>query len=493
MTKREHSNEGSWNESKLRSLFPNSADVQIQSCRFDEHRTSEVILMYGEGLCDTSQIGKVVLPELSELYRSKGSIEWQSGILSGTLPLIPIANTDSAEKIAEYVFQGDLMLLFTETGRLFKMNICNRPQRTPQDSSTEISIKGPRDGFTEDIVTNVALIRKRIRSSSLCYETFTLGTRTKTRIGLLYVQDILSPTILKEVQTRLNHIDVDGIYSINQLEEMLADSKYPILPLFAVTGRPDYVVSSLLAGRFVLIMDGIPMVLVGPATLSLLMKSPEDIHFNYLYISFARIIRNVSLFLSITLPGFWVSLTAFHQDQIPFRMMATIAGARLGLPLSAQMEMFILLMLLEIFREAGVRLPSSIGQTLTVVGGLIIGDASIRAGLVSPSVVVVGAITAVTSVTLVNQSLSTVLSVIRLGIFLAACFIGMFGVIIGLILFLAYLSRLQSFGVPYLAPLSPLHLKDIAKSYLRLPWSKMRNKPEILKPTDPDHQGENAE
>jgi hypothetical protein len=220
------------------------------------------------------------------------------------------------------------------------------------------------------------------------------------------------------------------------------------------------------------------------------MKSPEDIHFNYVYISFARIIRQVSLFLSVTLPGFWVSLAAFHQDQIPFRMMATISGTRLGLPLSAQMEMFILLMLLEIFREAGVRLPSYIGQTLTVVGGLIIGDASIRAGFVSPSVVVVGAITAVTSVTLVNQSLSTVVSVLRLGIFLVASFIGMYGLILSLILFVAYLSRLQSFGVPYLTPLTPIHLRDLASSYLRLPWFKMRFRPTPIQPNDPDHQGD---
>ncbi|WP_256758041.1 spore germination protein [Cohnella sp. WQ 127256] len=490
MTEPSKTNEVRWNEIKLRDLFSHSSDVQFQRCQFDEHKLSEVILIYGEGLCDSAQIGKVVLPELGNLYREQGGFELQSGMIFGKLPLIPIDDKEASDILAEYVFQGDLVLLFTASGVLFKMNISNRPQRSPSESSTEISILGPRDGFTEDIVINVALIRKRIRSSSLSYETFILGRRTKTRVGLLYIEDILSPKILKEVQSRLQKIDIDGIYSINQLQEMLADSKSSILPLFALTGRPDYVVSSLLAGRFILIVDGIPMVLVGPASLALLMKSPEDIHFNYIYVSFARVIRFISLFLSIILPGFWVSLTAFHQDQIPFRMMATISGARLGLPLSAQMEMFILLMLLEIFREAGVRLPSSIGQTLTVVGGLIIGDAAIRAGLVSPSVVVVGAITAVTSVTLVNQSLSTVVSVIRLSIFLFSSIIGMYGLILSLILFVAYLSRLHSFGVPFLTPLSPLHYKDLANAYLRLPWMKLRTRPQALHPTDPDHKGD---
>ncbi|WP_239616701.1 spore germination protein [Cohnella mopanensis] len=490
MTKSTQADRNRWNDTKLRELFANSADVQIQPCQFSEDAQAEVILIYAEGLCDSSQLGKVVLPELGQIHRKYGHFDVQSGALTGSLPLIPIEEDESSDALAEFVFQGDLLFLFTANASMFKMNICNRPQRTPQDSSTEISIKGPRDGFTEDVVTNVALIRKRIRSSCLSYETFTVGSRTKTRIGLLYIRDILAPKTLIEVRSKITDIEIDGIYSINQMEELLSSSKASILPLFAITGRPDYAVNSLLAGRFVLIVDGIPMVMIGPATLSLLMKSPEDIHFNYVYVSFARIIRQISLFLSVVLPGFWVSLAAFHQDQIPFRMMATISGTRLGLPLSAQMEMFILLLLLEIFREAGVRLPSYIGQTLTVVGGLIIGDASIRAGFVSPSVVVVGAITAVTSVTLVNQSLSTVVSVLRLVIFLVASFVGMYGVILSLILFVAYLSRLKSFGVPYLAPLTPLHFKDLIGSYLRLPWYKLRNRPSTLQPNDPDHQGE---
>lgn len=487
---RRKTQKNSWDKETLQELFAKSADVQIMPCKLTEQPDSEVLLVYAEGLCDTVQFGQVLLPQLKQFYSQGGAFAIKTQGYSGGLPLIGVEPDESDDTLAEYLFQGDVLLLFTDSGRMYKMNICHRPQRTPEESNTEISIKGPKDGFTEDLVVNMALIRKRVRSPSLNYETFTLGRRTKTKVGLIYFKDILSPEILREVHKRISKIDIDGLYSINQLEEKMADSKYSVFPSFAITGRPDYVVSSLLAGRFILIVDGIPMVLIGPAGLSLLMKSPEDVHFNYTYISFARVVRHISLFLSISLPGLWVSLVAFHQDQIPFRMMATIAGARLGLPMSAQIEMFILLMLIEIFREAGVRLPSSIGQTLTVVGGLVIGDASIRAGLVSPSVVVVGAITAVTSVTLVNQSLSTIVSVIRLGIFLVSSFIGMYGLILCLILFIAYLSRLHSFGVPYLSPLSPLNLKDLVTSYLRIPWARMRTRPGAINPIDPDHHGD---
>jgi len=480
-----------WSEQELRGWFDRSSDVQLQLFHFrNGDVVYDLLFMYSEGLCDSSQIMKFVLPELERICRENGFQPLLREESVGVLPLVRIEGDFVREEAAEAVFQGELVIAFLATDHLYKLNISSRPERSPEESSIEISIKGPRDGFVESYTTNIALIRKRIRSTSLCCETFQLGRRTKTRVGLLYFSDILSPAVLKEVRSRLSKIDVDGLYSINQLEEALSDAKYPLFPLLDSSGRPDFAVSSLLAGRFVVVIDGNPLVLIAPATFGLIMKSPEDVHFSFQYISFARVIRVISFWLSIMLPGFWVALSAFHQDQIPFRLMATIAVARLGLPLSAQMEMFLLLLLLEIFREAGVRLPSSIGQTLTVIGALVIGDAAIRAGLVSPSVVVVGAITAVMGVTLVNQTLSTIVSVLRFIIFLVASIIGMYGLILCLILLLFYMSRLRSFGVPYLSPLSPPYMKDILKSYLRPPWSKLQFRPRALHPTDPDHKEE---
>ncbi|NHN31502.1 spore germination protein [Paenibacillus agricola] len=479
-----------WNKQKIKALFPHSADVQIQSFRFEEGSSTEVTLIYSGGLCDSSQIGKVILPELESLYQQDKFCDLQLDSIYVPLPLIPVEANASSEQISEWIFQGDLLLLFSQTNVIFKMDIARRPDRTPEESSTEISIHGPKDGFVENIAINVALIRKRIRSHSLCYETSTLGRRTRTKVGLLYIQDIISPELLNEVKKRLSKIDVDGLQSINQIEEKITDYKYSLLPLFDYTGRPDKAVSSLLAGRFVIIVDGNPMVLMGPGTLLLLLKSPEDLYFSFGYISFARLIRGLSFFLSIIMPGAWVALTSFHPDQIPFRLMATVASARIGLPFSGQVELFILLVLLEIFREAGLRLPSSIGQTLTVVGGLVIGDAAIRAGLSSPSVVVVGAIVAVTGSTLVSQSLSGAVSVLRFALFFISAVFGMYGLIIGLVLLIGYMSSLRSFGVPYMSPLSPPVFKEMARAVFRLPWSQYKERPDELHTIDSDRQGE---
>lgn len=415
-----NANTEDWTEESLRQIYGGSADVFIEACRYGDLEQPEALLIYAIGLCDTAIVHEVVLPSLSRHF---GAAEPSSApeatsldTLITRLSLVPMAGNSSVpsvDTLDEMIFEGNLVLFFVRDRRWFTLGINRRPQRSPEESNTEISIKGPKDGFNEDLSTNVALIRKRIRSHSLHVESFTLGRRTKTKAALLYFDDIINVKILADVRKKLAKIDVDGLYSINQLEEMLTGSRLKLLPLLDMTGRADYCVAGLLAGRFVLIVDGNPLVLIAPAGLSIILKSPEDVHFNYSYVSFARLIRLFSLFLSVFLPAIWVSLVAFHQDQIPFRIMATISVSRLGLPFSSQIELLILMMMLEIFREAGVRLPSAIGQTLTSIGGLIIGDAAIRSGLISPSVVVIGAITAVSSTTLVNQSLSAVVSILR--------------------------------------------------------------------------------
>ncbi|GAA0390009.1 spore germination protein [Paenibacillus motobuensis] len=483
-----------WTKQKLSDLFNKSSDVILQSFHFkDENTTCEIMLIYSGGLCDGAEIVHTVLPELDQMFGRDHFHNLLMEGATGALPLICFNKEISQEEIVELVFEGNLLISFTDTNDLFKLNISNIPERSPEESSTEISIKGPKDGFVEAYAKNIALIRKRIRSTSLCCETIMVGKRTRTKVTMMYIDDILSPRILEELKNRIQKIDVDGLFSINQLEEALSDTKYPIFPLLDSTGRPDFAVNALLSGRFVIIIDGNPLALIGPATFALVLKSPEDMHFGFLYVSFVRLIRLFSFWMSILLPGLWVALTAYHQDQIPFQLMATIASSRQGLPFNAQLEMFILLLLLEIFREAGVRLPTSIGQTLTVIGALVIGDAAIRAGLVSPSVVIVGSITAVMGVTLVNQSLSSVVSVLRFFIFLISSFFGMYGLILAMLLLLFYMSRIKSFGVPYLVPISPPNFKDILKSYLRLPWSKMRKRPGSLDPIDPDHQKEDGQ
>ncbi|KHF32175.1 Spore germination protein XA [Paenibacillus sp. P1XP2] len=239
MTPSESQNENAvWTLPKIRSVFSKSFDVVIRTYRLEKNSaSSDVVLIYASGLADSAQISLVVLPELQDMYRESGFFLQQNGDLYSKLALDEMKEPVTEQEIEDIVFQGGLVILIPLTNQMYSLDISNAPKRTPEESNVEISIKGPKDGFTEDFVTNIALIRKRIRSKSLCCENLILGRRSRTRIALMYFDDIISKSILTEVRQRLDRIDIDAIYSINQLEELLSDSRYALFPLLDFTGR----------------------------------------------------------------------------------------------------------------------------------------------------------------------------------------------------------------------------------------------------------------
>jgi hypothetical protein len=244
-----------------------------------------------------------------------------------------------------------------------------------------------------------------------------------------------------------------------------------------------------MSGRFVLIVDGNPSVIIGPVNLFLLLKSPEDASFPFLPVNMGRLLRFIGLFVTIFLPGFYIALTSFHMDQIPFPLVATISVGRMGLPMESGIEMFLIMLLMELFREAGVRLPSAIGQTLTVVGGLIIGDAAIRAGMVSPLMIVVIAVTVVAGATIVNQVMTSSILILRFLCFILGATLGIYGFILSMILFLIYLTDLKSFGIPYLTPLTPLNFKQAIASLFKVPTGLGKRRPVYLETQKPRKDG----
>ncbi|MGG1879731.1 spore germination protein [Paenibacillus cisolokensis] len=387
------------------------------------------------------------------------------------------------EKIAGKIFGGEVVIWADALNDCYYLPAKQTNDRQTEESGIEVSIRGPRDGLVENIDTNIGLIRKRFPAVTLAYQSFTIGNKTKTKVGLLYDTEMISEATLKDVQSKLGEVrnNIEELISANQLEEIISDNPYSIFPLSIYTGRPDFITSCLLKGRFAILIDGVPGALIAPATLSVLLKTAEDSHFNYISSSFGRILRYISLAVAIFLPSFYVALTGFHQDQIPFPMLATIGLSRLGIPFSIPMEVLLMLGLIEIFREAGFRLPTPLGQSITVVGGLIIGDAAIRAGLTSPTMVVIVAISVVAGSTLVSQALSGTVSVLRIVTVLLASILGMFGFMLSIIFVVVYLSTLTSYGVAYLAPLSPINFKDVVRAVLQVPQKWIGGKPKHLK------------
>lgn len=324
-------------------------------------------------------------------------------------------------------------------------------------------------------------MRKRLPTDSLCTEQFTVGTRSQTRVSILYINDILDPAILAELKKRIQNIQTEAIYASSQFEAYLVDEKWSLVPRFSFTGRPDFVAGSLLRGRFAVVIDGTPTVILGPVNLSFLFQSAEDEYTLYPFLIIQRLLRFLGATISLILPGLYVAIVSYHIDRIPLTLLGTFVVARHGIPFPTPIEVLLILVLFEMLREAGNRLPAGLGQTLAVVGGLIIGQAAIDAGLTSPTVLVVTGTTAVASFTLSNQALAGALTIFRIVILLFASILGEFGFLLGVFAVLIYLSTVRSFGVPYLSPLSPWRTNDVIATITSMGSKLSRKRPLILR------------
>lgn len=476
-----------WNEETIRALFGNSADISIRVLFYGHNQWLKVIVIYCDGMADMKQIGEFVLPHLEIMLHN---VSADQHLVLTKDPILQLNEINSGDDLLHQLFEGNMIVILEEQQQIFSVDVADIPGRSPEESNTEVSIKGPRDGFIEELSTNVALIRKRLKTTSLYNEQFRIGRRSQTKVSLLYIYDIIRPEIVEEVRLRLNKIDIDGLISTGQLEEALSDYSHSIFPLFDYIGRPDFAASSLLRGRFIIMIDGSPMAIIAPINLTAMLKSPEDIHAPFYFVALERLLRIVGLCISILAPGLWVALTSYDVDQLPFHLLATISNSRIGLPLSGPMEAFLMLGLFEIFREAGVRLPKAVGETIAVVGGLIVGDAAIRAGITSPTILFVAAVSAVATFTLVNQSLSGTVSVVRLFILICASFLGMYGFYLGVLAIIIYLSRLESFGLPYLAPISPFYWRDVISGLSVMPNDNNNKRAKMLQTIDSTSQRE---
>lgn len=481
-------------EQALRQFYGHCKDVAILTSTVqveDEHTTLTLVFVYCEELCDSLQLRQVIFPMIHDMCRHYPCRTVEEIEANKLMPIQLLGKNVHTNDLNYLLFNGDLLIYFQEADALYTLTLANPPNRDPEEPNTEVSIRGAKDGFIEEISKNVALIRKRIKSEQLAYELFLIGTRSQTKVGLLYVRDIANSKIIDEVRRRLLNMNVDSLTSTNQLEELIGDQRFSLFPMFSYTGRPDFAVTSLLNGRFIILIDGTPTAIMGSGNLTFLLNTSEDSNTSFFFVTFQRMLRLLGISLSIYLPGLWVSLTSFHQDELPFTMLATVVLSRQGVPLPVTLEMFLMLLLFEIFKEAGMRLPLAVGQTLSVVGGLIIGQAAIDAGLSGPPTLVVSAISMISTFTLVNQNLSAAVTLLRFIVLIFSSIFGLFGFIVSLFGLLTYVSNLTTFGVPYLTPLSP-PTKDIWKIIIPNSWKKFNHRPEFLHPHDDTPKGENS-
>jgi spore germination protein KA len=383
-----------------------------------------------------------------------------------------IEETGSLSVVVEGIMKGSSVLLIDGCNKALALSMAEWKGRQVTDATIERVVRGPHEAFVENIDTNLSLLRNRLRTPDLKTEKLEIGRLSATSVIITYISGVVDEKIVDEVKSRIVKVDIDIIPDSSYIDRFIADEALSPFPQAITTERPDKVMTYLAEGRVAIFADGSPNVLIVPVTLPDFLASVED-HYDLFYFStFFRIMRYFAFALTLFGPSIYIAITTFHQEMIPLPLLITIARSRAEIPFPAIVEALLMEFTFELLREAGIRLPNPVGPAVSIVGGLVIGQGVVQAGIVSQTMVIVVAITGTASFSIPAFNFTIAVRVIRFPMMLLAAFLGIYGIIMGLLVLLIHLVSLRSIGVPYLSPIAPLSIKDMKDTIVRAPlWS----------------------
>ncbi|MCM8709707.1 spore germination protein [Clostridium sp. SYSU_GA19001] len=462
----------------LKELFKDNADIVYREFNIAEWKAA---IVYIDGMADKILINNFVLESL--MLKS----ERVENVMQVKDNLLTVSDMKEELKLSDAVngmLSGETLMFVDGIPAVYVIATRFWPARGVSEPSGETVIRGGRDGFTETIRFNTALIRRRIRDTRLKITPKSVGVRSKTDVSIIYIDDIVNKDVLKRVEERIESINIDAILDSGYVEQMIEDNKWSPFPQMQSTERPDVVAAALYEGRVAILVDNSPFVIIVPATLPSLFQTPDDYYQRWINSSMLRIIRFFAIFTGMILPSLYVAVTSFHTSIIPTKFAYSIAASREGVPFPAFVETIIMEIAMAFLIEAVVRLPKAIGSTIGIVGGLIIGQAAVSAGIVSPIMIIIISVTAISSFITPNYEVSSAFRLARFLLIIAASIIGLYGIALGLIIILIHLVKLKSFGIPYLSPLVHPHKKDFKDMFIRAPFRTFKNRPEYIEPED---------
>lgn len=385
--------------------------------------------------------------------------------------------TSQIGDITQKLLEGFSVIFADGEGTAFLIDTASSFDRSAEEPGNEKVVRGSHQGFVENIAINLNLLRKRINDPNLLVEYSNLGNVTHTKIAIAYIKGIANEELVQKVQARINSIDSDMVFSPGYFEEFIEDSTFSPFPQMLNTERPDRVEANLVEGRVAIFVNGTPTVLVVPVTFFAFYQSPDDYNSRAFIATFIRVIRLCSFLLAILLPAFYIAVIGFHFEVLPVSLLLTVKGAVEKVPYPPLIEALIMELTIELIREAGIRLPSAIGPTIGIVGGLVIGDAIVKAGLVSNTMIVIVATTAIASYVVPSNEMSGAVRLLRFPIMIAAATMGFIGIVFCLMALIIHLCTLESFGTPYFAPVAPFRWRDLKDSIIRAPIWLLKNRP----------------
>jgi spore germination protein KA len=475
----------------IQQEVPASPDRIIRRFFIGFNHEVEAALVYIDGLTDKRQIENNILrPLMTESRKLEINGNLATNIEFFQKKLITAGDVqaeNSPEKALISMLAGDTLLIVDGFPEVLIISTRSWAKRSVEEPDAEVVIKGPHDGFTETLRDNTALIRRKLGHPDLVFESLTLGRKSKTDVCIAYLPGVADKNYVVELKKRLSRIDTDGILAAGFVEQFIEDAPFSIFPTVGYSERPDVVTAKILEGRIAMIIDGTPVVNTVPLLFMENFQSPDDYNFRPFFSTLIRWIRFISFGLTVLSPAVYVALTNFHQELLPTKLLISMAATKEGTPFPAVVEVILMGLVFEILREAGIRLPRPIGQAVSIVGALVIGEAAVEAGLVGAPTIIVIALTAISS--FVVPTLAPVSIILRLFLTMLAGFLGAIGIITGLIVTLLHSASLRSLGVPYLTPLAPLAVPDLKDILVRAPIWALSTRPKYIGWKNPHRQG----
>jgi spore germination protein KA len=470
-------------EAILNTIFAECSDFLRREIVCGEDGCIRILVAYINAFVDKRVLNQDVIRPILDYFSKKKTQNNKNPVYEQIKECV-VSNNDlkeskSMQQAVDNIMSGEAVLFIDGEDRALVIGVKAPQGRQVAEPDTEVSIRGAREGFVENLLTNTTLLRKRIKNPNLKLEMMQLGEQTKTDICICYIKGIANEEIVKEVKERLNRIKTDAILDTGYIEQYISDSRLSLFPTVGNSEKCDKLAGKLLEGRVAIFCDGTPYVLTVPYLYIESIQASDDYYDHAFFASFMRLLRLLALLVSNLMPGMYVALVSFHHTVIPFKLMITLAASRQGIPFSPLTEAVLMIVAFEFLREAGVRMPRPIGQALSIVGAIVLGEASVAAGIASNLMVIIVAITAICSFVVPPLIRATML--LRFAFLAAANFLGFLGIAFVFVAVFIHLCSLRSFGVPYMAPFSPLTVSDLKDSFLVVPIWAMVTRPRILR------------
>lgn len=461
---------------KIKKMCGNSSDFVN---RIITKRNFRIGYMFLESVSSDDKISNFLNKSIMNLKR-KNLFDSLYEHLENSIYNSNIKTCENINELFYFLANGFTVIVLDNCDKYIIIETRIQLDRGITESTSEPIVRGPKDSFTENQQKNIGLIRKRIKDYNLVFTDNIIGRRTKTKVTISYIKDIVDLNRVKLLEEEIKKIDIDGIIDSGYIRDFIEKKSISLFPKVISTERPDLACTSLLKGKIIIMVENSPFILIIPAVLTDFIHSPEDYYQKSINATFSRFLRFFCFFITTLTPALYIALITFNQEIIPDQLLISLAQQRESVPFPTGLEVLLFVLVFEILREADIHSPSFSGSAMNIVGALILGDAAVNAGLVSPIVIIIVAITSITELVFFDVDMINALREWRIIFIISSIALGMVGIMVGLIIFITKLASVECMGVPYLTPISPLKISDLKDSIARFKLNKLKYRPSYL-------------